>query len=734
VIGVFVLAGAALTFWCAKVLWSGERTLVAGDIYTYSYPTFHVGFEILRSGTWPLWNPYNLCGLPLLATIQIGVFYPLNVLHLIFPVEQALAWSALAHLVLAGVFMYAYLRSLRLGHLASVVGGLVWSYAPQNINMVLQPAYYGYVWMPLALLGVDRIVRAPSPRNAVLLGAALAMPILAGVPQLFAFTAYALLLYTPIRLLQNYGPNKRLGPALHAIGMLAIGAAVGAGLSAVQVLPTIELTSESTRSLGKMTLEASQFYGTPSPSKLARGLLVPFFPPGIRTFMYTYFGLMPLALAGAGLFWRSHIGTRVFFLLLALLSFGLASGTSGYLYEFFYQLPTGDWFRAPTRFLTLFVLAASALAAIGTERVVVLFTARGPAAGLSGSRLLAVGAAAGLLALIGFDLLNSYGLLGANRLIAHPVRGVGEIRRATQTLALMRERAGLDRVYFLENGRPPDRALQSKRGMVYGLYEAEDYEPMAPRRYVDFFTYAESGKGWPAGEHWSGKYRVIPPLAHPQMLRLTSTRYLLSDRSLERTIGTVYTYALGYSRVDDLPANWDRRLVLYENTHAVPRAYVATQPRFVDTEGEALRSLADWTFDPRREVVLEGLDEETAERLGTTTDPVSSATQGARGRAEIVSYEPNRVTIRAATDRGGFLVLTDLYYPGWRAEIEGQPAEILRANYLFRAVWLAPGEHTVVFRYAPGSFRLGGSITLLTLIAAIVMLAWFPGRRGRSKP
>jgi uncharacterized membrane protein YfhO len=69
----------------------------------------------------------------------------------------------------------------------------------------------------------------------------------------------------------------------------------------------------------------------------------------------------------------------------------------------------------------------------------------------------------------------------------------------------------------------------------------------------------------------------------------------------------------------------------------------------------------------------------------------------------------------------GYLVLTDTYYPGWRATVDGQPAEILEANHAFRAVQLDRGEHTVTFEYEPLSFRLGAWLTLLALVVLVVI-------------
>jgi len=82
------------------------------------------------------------------------------------------------------------------------------------------------------------------------------------------------------------------------------------------------------------------------------------------------------------------------------------------------------------------------------------------------------------------------------------------------------------------------------------------------------------------------------------------------------------------------------------------------------------------------------------------------------------------VTVRVETNQPGWLVLNDTYYPGWRAAVDGQPAEILRANALARAVAVPAGEHRVEFVYDPLSVKIGALVSLVTLcvIAGILVL------------
>ena len=95
--------------------------------------------------------------------------------------------------------------------------------------------------------------------------------------------------------------------------------------------------------------------------------------------------------------------------------------------------------------------------------------------------------------------------------------------------------------------------------------------------------------------------------------------------------------------------------------------------------------------------------------------------QGEYHPATIAEYQPNRVTVRA--DGPGYLVLTDIMYPGWECTVDGRPAQLYRGNYLFRAVELPAGAHEVVFTFAPASYRLGRLVSAGTLVLVVGLTA-----------
>ena len=157
---------------------------------------------------------------------------------------------------------------------------------------------------------------------------------------------------------------------------------------------------------------------------------------------------------------------------------------------------------------------------------------------------------------------------------------------------------------------------------------------------------------------------------------------------------------------------------IYEVLDALPRAYVVHRTRVLADDSAALAAISDPGFDPAREAVLSA---------GQLLDSAPSASQ-----ATITAYAPEQVTVQASTQGPGYLVLTDAWYPGWQAALDGQPVPIERANVHFRAVYLPAGSHTIRFTYRPASYRIGGIISLLSLAGAAIAAALT--KRGVKEP
>jgi hypothetical protein len=173
----------------------------------------------------------------------------------------------------------------------------------------------------------------------------------------------------------------------------------------------------------------------------------------------------------------------------------------------------------------------------------------------------------------------------------------------------------------------------------------------------------------------------------------------------------------------------DASVLVYENQTVFPKAFAVPEAVLADSAYGALDLMAHGAFQPRRQVVLEPSDAEDQPLEAQATPPSAQFDDRLGqpyGDVQIVDYRNEVVGVRARTDRGGYLVLADAHYPGWRAYVDGEETRVLRADYLFRAVALPPGEHLAEFRYQPRSFETGRAISLAALIlAAVVLVASF---------
>jgi hypothetical protein len=182
---------------------------------------------------------------------------------------------------------------------------------------------------------------------------------------------------------------------------------------------------------------------------------------------------------------------------------------------------------------------------------------------------------------------------------------------------------------------------------------------------------------------------------------------------------------------------------LYENTNAMPRAFFAIGTIEVPNHLEALRVLSSSDFDPHSTAVIEQGDEPAAppqtgsERANTDRNLRLNSEGGLvpfPGIATITEDKRNRIGIQTENSAAGLLVLSDNYYPGWRAYVDGVPAEVKRANCTMRAVNVPAGKHLVSFVFIPTVFIASTyvSLTAAALTLGGVILSTFKRRRSKS--
>lgn len=173
------------------------------------------------------------------------------------------------------------------------------------------------------------------------------------------------------------------------------------------------------------------------------------------------------------------------------------------------------------------------------------------------------------------------------------------------------------------------------------------------------------------------------------------------------------------------PVYNDDNLLIMRNRRAMPRAWLVAEAESVDGETALKRVRGDEgapAFDPRRTVLLEDAPAEMPQLPGGPPAPGSGA--------RVAEYEPNRIVVETDAPTATVLVVSEIFYPGWEATLDGRPERIRLADFLLRGVAVPAGRHRVEMRYAAPQARAGAGVSALTL-AGLAGLAFAARRRRR---
>ncbi|TAK30037.1 MAG: hypothetical protein EPO21_20015 [Chloroflexota bacterium] len=242
-------------------------------------------------------------------------------------------------------------------------------------------------------------------------------------------------------------------------------------------------------------------------------------------------------------------------------------------------------------------------------------------------------------------------------------------------------------------------ALQPNTAMLAGIQDVRGYDTVIPRQYVEYWSLLEK----PSGLLYSQIDRLMDPRSlQSPLLDLLNVKYVLT------------TASIGLPNLEEV---YRGEISIYRNTRVLPRAFMIDDPAGVTVardKEQALGLLSKPSFDPRRSLILEGdvPFRSWEKQLGQPAPTVDLEYQGS-----------NRVILHTSAASDGYLVLSDSYFPGWRALLDGAEAPVLRANRIFRGVFVPAGDHEVQLRYDPLSFRVGSYISLLFALAAGLSLA-----------
>ncbi|MFN0151004.1 MAG: YfhO family protein [bacterium] len=730
-VATLLVAAALLFYWPVLVGAPFGKAWFWEDFTEQNYPYRFYQATHMRDGVFPLWNPYIFGGLPFAADVQAAAFYPPNWALALFVRGGELAPEAaeglqILHAVIGGVFAALFARSL----FGSAGGGLFAGIAYAFCAFMVVRMKHGNIveaaaWIPGVLLFLRSAIGSRSVAAAAIAALLFGISFLAGAPQYSLYCLMAALLLAAHEIFFVGRAERRVASG---VARVALFGALGILVAGVAFLPSLELAKETLRTtLTYATASETSFH----PKFLATFLLPNFFGTTAGGFTSRYFGGtyyefwelaayvgVPTLMLGVLALFRPIDRAARLLAVIGGAGFLLALGRFGPLHPLLFQvLEPYQRFRVPGRAIFLVSLALVLLAARGVARaqggffdtkesrgrlrsltavmavLIVAATAAGVAAGpASATPGRIAGAAVALL----FVALT-------HAVLAATASAAGKRRAAWLLAAILAADLAIAGAAYNLGPTHPARAVFGKTSIVEFFRKNLDGDPYRVTiRCPEGILLLRN----------AGSLLRVATLDGYNQLRLRRSHELMTqgDSNPERfqsLWSVLYRTVAGNERGS---------LTLAKNPAALPRARLVHGSRAFASDAELLAALSSADWDPSRFVALERDDGER--RLGLISDEVLAAEPPAR----VARFSPDEIVVDIDARAPGFVVLTDPYYPGWEATVDGKPAESLRADYALRAVRVDTGARQVVFRYRPRSVSAGIAATLAGLAIALVLV------------
>lgn len=709
-------------------------------------------WDTFKAGVFPLWNPHNFSGIPHLANIQAALLYPFTYLGTILP--YPIAWSVIVILqpLLAGLFMILFMQSIGVISYGALLAAIAFAFS-QFMTVFLEYSTIGHVilWLPCSLFAIEQFIQTQKRRFFVLLAISIVLSAFAGHLQLFAASSIFIFLYSVIR--SYFSDKKYLFVPLFIIFLCSF------GISAMQLFPTIELASYAARSSHDMNFFLSHLLIQP------KELLLFFSPdafgnPATRNFLLTSsypskalsIGLAPLVFAfGAVMFVKIRNNTHRFFIYSSVILLILL--TLNPISWLVYQLPLSVLTSSsPSNIQYLLSFSLAVLGGIGLQEWMknnerkkwntlflfipilligcILFFRLFHILINVKNIILALGIAIPLACFIRLAKTNKQKMLLVCFIILitigerfyvfnkfNPFSPKEFFYPPTALTTWLKENGGIYRFWGYGYG-----TIAANVATGVGLYDMQGYDPLYPKRYGEFIglsqqgtfpqTFTDANRSNAQLAPGFGKTDLMTNTNRLRLLSLGGVKYVL-DRVENGSTEKTFPSSL-FEKVVSMNG-WN----VMQNKNVSPRAFLTSEYIIATTPKEYEAILMDQTFSPIKTVLLDTVPE-------FASLPTSSI-----GTLVIKTYQPNEIVFETTTMTPSLLVLTDTYYPGWTATIDSKPTTILRADYIYRAVSIPQGNHTIIMRFNPVSVRAGIIVSISSILLVVLLVIFYPRKKQK---
>ncbi len=744
-----------------------DTSSMSSDCVLSYYPRRVFATEWIRKGKIPYWNHHQFCGTPFLANFQTAVFYPINIVLYAFDPPTQMDLFIYIHVVLAAIFTYLFGRRLGLSIVGSTLASFCFAFSETMSTRYGQPTMVSSAsWLPLLLLLGKDLVENSDCKRIAFLSIGLFFTLLSGFPQIIIYNLIALIIYVLVLASATHGSPGKIA---RSVGALAISIVIGLLLACFQLLPSYEFSTFSFRKSLPYWIIATSAH---------RGLVfLKYFIPDIlgnpidlgdiakylhearsgagfsSNFVSTagYVGVLPLLLAIISFLHPCR--KRLPFLLISALT--LLVVWKSPLLGFAYSFIPGFKFSRIDRAIVYYAFSMAMLSGFGFDDVLTSKDRR--------THIVCI-------CFIGFAIVLAFwlGTSGVDRIVSRIANMVepSELRSAKNYLL------GKVAVFVILSIVSAALVIAKRLGKVTGiafltlclvlvlidlLPRANKFKVTQPESEIvpksEFVESLIKDKS-----QWRiAKYRadVIPAniatiyaiddihgydalnLGHyiEFLGAVDSSIIAVENAMLRRRVGKIsqissldsplldflnVKYFLAAAAVEGKRA----RCIWWVNEGYLPRAILVDKPLFFSTYDEVLSHIRSGKFDPAREVLLVG------------ENPKGFDESALQGSARIVYSDPGKMEVETDASKQCYLVISEAWYPSWKAYIDGKKVDLLRANYAFQAVFIPSGNHKVEFVFEAESLKLG---ILFSVAGATILFAMLGEtrrvslRRGEGK-
>jgi hypothetical protein len=684
------------------------------DPVRQQYPWKFLTIMTEKNSQLPLWNPYAMAGTPLLANMQSAAFYPLNLL--LFLPNFNIWWSIIIILqpLLAGIFMYLYLKNLKLEKLSSFLGGFTYAFCGFSVawlewgNIV-----HVALWLPLALLSIDKIFHNSAPSNkilwAIIFLLTLTFSFLAGHLQIFFYLYILTITYFLARWLQFGHKTKTILLFLSLNSCFII-------LTAPQWLPTLQFIQLSARDIDQASFQTNSWF---LPAQHLIQFLCPDFFGNPATLNYWgvwnygefigYIGIFPLLLAAFALFYRYDRKTLFFGSIFFLsLIFALPTLFGKIPYELHLPLISTS---QPSRLIFLTDFSLVILAALGLDlffrtkekkRILLplalilliylllwIFVFLNPSQNTAIAKnnlyfptLIFIAISAIIIPLLFTKIKNKLPIL---TLILIAITILDLFRFAykftpftqnnylfppTKSLDFLQSHTGNYRIMTTDA-----RILPPNFSVFYKLQSIDGYDPLYSKNYAELIAAMERNK--PNIDPPFGFNRIINPHNY--------------DSKITDLLGVKYILSLSDITSPKLTKVFEEgQTKIYENKKVFDRAFFINAIHNSKNKQQTISLIFDPNIDLKNTAIVQNWNSQKTQFSNNNS------------KANIVLYTSNEIKIKTSNTQQGFLVLTDTFYPTWHAKICNDKnkcfeTKIYLTDYNFRGIIIPPGKHTIIF-------------------------------------